>query len=115
MGNYYILGNLNPIIDTGLIESETHYWKDLFIACSILKNTHRIECMDISNRKNNMLTKKFLLNDFVRRSSEDMNGKFNFYKSFLKYVNSDSEEAKEEVYECVIGYFEMLIKKCLID
>lgn len=115
VGNYYILGNLNPIIDTGLIESETHYWKDLFIDCSILKNTHRIECMDISNRKNNMLTKKFLLNDFVRRSSEDMNGKFNFYKSFLKYVNSDSEEAKEEVYECVIGYFKMLIKKCLID
>lgn len=114
-GNYYILGNLNPIIDICLIESETHYWKDLFIACSILKNTHRIECMDISNRKNNMLTTRFLLNDFRRRSSTDMKGKFNFYKSFLEYVDSNSEEAKEEVYKCVIDYFDRLISKCLIN
>lgn len=114
-GNYYILGNLNPIIDINLIESEVHYWKDLFVACSILKNTHRIDCMDISNRKNNMLTKRFLLNDFVRRSSEDMEGKFNFYNSFLEYVNDGSEEAKEEVYACVVEYFKRLIDKCLID
>ena len=114
-GNYYILGNLNPIIDICLIESETHYWKDLFIACSILKNAHRIECMDISNRKNNMLTTRFLLNDFRRRSSTDMKGKFNFYKSFLEYVDSKSEEAKEEVYKCVIDYFDRLISKCLIN
>lgn len=114
-GNYYILGNLNPIIDICLIESETHYWKDLFIACSILKNAHRIECMDISNRKNNMLTTRFLLNDFRKRSSTDMKGKFNFYKSFLEYVDSKSEEAKEEVYKCVIDYFDRLISKCLIN
>lgn len=114
-GNYYILGNLNPIIDICLIESETHYWKDLFIACSILKNAHRIECMDISNRKNNMLTTRFLLNDFRRRSSTDMKGKFNFYKSFLEYIDSKSEEAKEEVYKCVIDYFDRLISKCLIN
>lgn len=114
-GNYYILGNLNPIIDKCLIDSEPHYWKDLFIACSILKNSHRIECMDISNRKNNMLTTKFLLNDFRRRSSDDMKGKFNFYKSFLEYIDSNSEKAKEEVYGCVIDYFDRLISKCLIN
>lgn len=114
-GDYYILGNLNPIIDISLIESEEHYWKDLFIACAILKNAHRIDCMDITKRKNNMLTKRFLLNDFIKRSSMDMNGKFNFYKSFLKYINENNEDSKEEVYKCVIEYFEKLIKKCLID
>lgn len=114
-GNYYILGNLNPIIDKHLIESEPYYWKDLFIACAVLKNTHRIDCMDIANRKNNMLTKKFLINDFVKRSSGDMKGKFNFYKSFLNYVDTNSEEAKEEVYGCVHQYFKGLLSKCLID
>jgi len=62
-----------------------------------------------------MLTKKFLINDFVKRSSEDLKGKFNFYKSFLKYVDENSEEAKEEVYNCVVEYFKELLRKCLID
>ena len=44
-----------------------------------------------------------------------MKGKFNFYKSFLEYVDSNSEEAKEEVYKCVIDYFDRLISKCLIN
>ncbi len=114
-GNYYILGNLNPIIDKALIESEPHYWKDLFIACAILKNTHRIDCMNISNRKNNMLTGRFLLNDFVRRSKEDLRGKPNFYQSFLSFVNTSDEKSKQEVYNCVIQYFKGLIGKCLID
>lgn len=114
-GNYYILGNLNPIIDIDLIESEPHYWKDLFVACAILKNTHRIDCMDISMRKNNMLTKRFLINDFIRRSATDMNGRFNFYMAFLDYVDNNKEEAKEDVYRCVVKYFESLISKCLID
>lgn len=113
-GNYYILGNLNPIIDIELIESEPHYWKDLFTICSILKNTHRIDSMDVSKRKNNMLTKRFMINDYVKRSTEDLNGKFNFYKSFLDYIESGTEKSKEEVYNCVTEYFEKLIAKCLI-
>ena len=113
-GNYYILGNLNPIIDIELIESEPHYWKDLFTICSILKNTHRIDSMDILNRKNNMLTKRFMINDYVKRSAEDLKGKFNFYKSFLEYIESGNEMSKEEVYNCVTEYFEKLIAKCLI-
>ena len=72
------------IIDIELIESEPHYWKDLFTICSILKNTHRIDSMDILNRKNNMLTKRFMINDYVKRSAEDLKGKFNLYKSFLE-------------------------------
>ena len=114
-GNYYILGNLNPIIDIALVESEPHYWKDLFIACAILKNSHRIDCMDISNRKNNMLTKRFLINDFRKRSAEDMGGKFNFYKSFLTYVETGDDISKNEVYNCVINYFQILVGKCLIE
>lgn len=114
-GNYYILGNLNPIIDIELIESEPHYWKDLFTICSILKNTHRIDSMDVSNRKNNMLTKRFMINDYVKRSAEDLKGKFNFYKSFLDYIESGNEKSKEEVYNCVTEYFEKLIAKCLIS
>ncbi len=112
-GNYYILGNLNPIIDIELIESEPHYWKDLFTICSILKNTHRIDSMDVSNRKNNMLTKRFMINDYVKRSTEDLKGKFNFYKSFLEYIESGNEKSKEEVYNCVTEYFKKLIAKCL--
>lgn len=112
--NYYILGNLNPIIDVNLVESEPHYWKDLFIACAILKNSHRIDCMDISNRKNNMLTQRFLINDFKKRSTENMGGKYNFYKSFLSYVETESSTSREEVYNCVIAYFNALVKKCLI-
>ena len=114
-GNYYILGNLNPIIDIELIESEPHYWKDLFTICSILKNTHRIDSMDVSNRKDNMLTKRFMINDYVKRSTEDLKGKFNFYKSFLDYIESGNEKSKEEVYNCVTEYFEKLIAKCLIS
>lgn len=114
-GNYYILGNLNPIIDIELIESEPHYWKDLFTICSILKNTHRIDSMDILNRKNNMLTKRFMINDYVKRSAEDLKGKFNFYKAFLEYIESGNEISKGEVYNCVTEYFEKLIAKCLID
>lgn len=114
-GNYYILGNLNPIIDLALVDSEPHYWKDLFIACAILKNSHRINCMDISNRKNNMLTKRFLLNDFKNRSTKDLGDKFNFYKSFLSYIETGDDMSKEEVYNCVIDYFKALISKCLIE
>ena len=114
-GNFYILGNLNPIIDITLIDSEPYYWKDLFIACSILKNSHRIDCMDISNRKNNMLTKRFLINDFIKRSKGDMNGKPNFYKMFLDYIDTGNEKSKEDIYNCVIEYFKKLIGKCLTN
>ena len=114
-GNYYILGNLNPIIDITLVDSEPHYWKDLFIACAILKNSHRIDCMDISSRKNNMLTQKFLINDFKRRSVGNLNGKYNFYKSFLSYIDTLNNTARDEVYNCVIDYFRTFISKCLIE
>lgn len=114
-GNYYILGNLNPIIDKALIESEPYYWKDLFIACAILKNTHRIDCMNIDNRKNNMLTKHFILNDFKKRSNQPIPANYaNFYKAFLEFVDTASEESRDIVYGCVIRYFEDLIHKCLI-
>ncbi|MBQ2939293.1 MAG: hypothetical protein IJE00_02880, partial [Clostridia bacterium] len=84
-------------------------------ACSILKNSHRIDCMDISNRKNNMLTKRFLINDFIKRSKGDMKGKPNFYKMFLDYVDTGNEKSKEDIYNCVIEYFKKLIGKCLIN
>lgn len=114
-GNYYILGNLNPIIDKELINSSPHYWKDLFVACAILKNSHRIDCMSIEDKKNNMLTQRFILNDFKKRSRQPMpNGNKNFYKAFLDYVDCASEKSRNIVYECVIQYFDGLIKKCLI-
>ena len=112
--NYYILGNLNPIIDLQLVESEPHYWKDLFVACSILKNSHRIDCMNLNNRKNNMLTKRFLINDFRKRSNGDLGEKFNFYSSFLDYMDTNNAASKEKVYECVIEYFKALLGKCLV-
>ena len=37
------------------------------------------------------------------------------YVFLTEILEIPKEEAKEEVYECVIGYFKMLIKKCLID
>ena len=114
-GNYYILGNLNPIIDKALIDSDPHYWKDLFVACAVLKNSHRIDCMSIENRKNNMLTQRFILNDFRKRSKQPMPaGYANFYKAFLDYVDCNDEEARNLVYECVILYFDRIIRKCLI-
>ena len=76
--------------------------------------THRIDCMSVENRKNNMLTKRFLLNDFKKRSSEVDEGKhFNFYKEFLNFVETGEESSKMAVYECVLHYFQCLIKKCL--
>ena len=110
----YILGNLNPIIDKQLIEKEGNYYKDLFIACAILKNTHRIDCMNISKCKENMLTRKFIFNDFKKRSRSVDSKKINFYKAFLQYVDNSNEESKNIVYDCVKDYFKTLIQKCFI-
>lgn len=114
--NYYILGNLNPIMDREAIDADPQYWHDLFIAGAILKNSHRIDCMSIPNRKNNMLTQRFLLNDFRRcAANPEFSGKANFYQSFLDYVDTGSESARDAVYECIVEYFRHLLRKCLID
>ncbi len=115
--NNYILGNLNPIIDLGLIESEPNYWKDLFISASILKNIHRIEIFNIKY-ENNILTSKFLLNDFRRRGNSDFFIKHpekNFYSHFLNFIEYGDERDKDFVCDLVIDYFKDLVKKCFIQ
>nr|DAW20504.1 MAG TPA: N-6 DNA Methylase [Caudoviricetes sp.] len=113
-GDFYILGNLNPIMSRELIDSDDTYWKDLFITCAILKNSHRIKCMNIDDQQNNFLTKKFLINDFKKRSRLELKGRYNFYKSFLLYIETKDETLKNEIYECVNNYFRDLIKDILI-
>ena len=115
--NNYILGNLNPIIDLDLIESEPNYWKDLFISASILKNIHRIEIFN-TKYENNILTSKFLLNDFRRRENSDFFIKHpekNFYSHFLNFIEYGDERDKDFVCDLVIDYFKNLVKKCFIQ
>ena len=112
-GNNYILGNLNPIIDKRMVEN-SNYWKDLFTICAILKNSHRIDVMNIDNRNENMLTKRFLLNDYRKRSKEIKDDKINHYKMFLEFIDTKDERLRENIYQLVINYFRNLIAKCFI-
>nr|WP_180487418.1 hypothetical protein [Treponema socranskii] len=112
-GNNYILGNLNPIIDKQMVEN-SNYWKDLFTICAILKNSHRIEVMNIDNRNENILTKRFLLNDYRKRSKEITDDTINHYKMFLEFIDTNEESLRENIYLLVIDYFRKLIAKCFI-
>ncbi|MEE0891257.1 MAG: N-6 DNA methylase [Succinivibrio sp.] len=112
--NNYILGNLNPIIDKKQIENG-NYLKDLFIVGAILKNSHRIAVLNIDNRKNNILSKKFLINDFNLRAKNVPQGKINFYEIFLKYVDTKDEKLAQKIYDLITDYFRELIKKCFIS
>lgn len=110
---YYILGNLNPIINRAQVEAPDPYWRDLFVICSILKNSHRIECMNIEDRAHNMLSRRFMINDYKRRSKLlEGTGKFNFYQLFLDYIQSKDEGKKELIYGFITDYFRALIKDC---
>ena len=113
---YYILGNLNPIVKHADLDAVDPYWRDLFVICSILKNSHRIECMNIENRTKNMLTTKFMLNDY-RRRKEDIkkSGQFNFYEIFLQYIDDHDEKKKEKIYDFVIEYFRKIIESCFFE
>lgn len=112
---YYILGNLNPIINKNQLDGPDPYWRDLFIICSILKNTHRIECMNIDHRTQNMLSQHFMLNDYKRRSlALSGTNKFNFYQRFLDYIDQRDEGIREEIYNYAINYFQALIDTCFI-
>ena len=107
-GNNYILGNLNPIMDKNLVENSS-YWKDLFVICSILKNSHRLDVMNIQNKKNNMLTKKFLINDFRKRSRKGTGNLPNHYKMFLDYIDTGKDDEKNNIYSIVEGYFRNIL------
>lgn len=112
-GEYYILGNLNPIVRRVDLDSADPYWRDLFIICSILKNSHRIKCMSIDDRAKNMLTTKFMLNDYRRRAQEiRQTNRFNFYDLFLQYINDRDEKKQEEIYNFVAAYFRKIIENC---
>lgn len=113
---YYILGNLNPIIRKKMLMDSDPYWRDLFVICAILKNSHRLECMSIDRRAQNMLSQKFMLNDYKKRSIE-LKGtrKFNFYQLFLNYVERRETESKEEIYNFVTNYFRSLIQECFAE
>lgn len=110
---YYILGNLNPVVDRAQVEDPDPYWRDLFIICSILKNSHRIACMNIENRAHNMLSHRFMINDYKRRSKQlEGTGRFNFYRLFLDYAEHGDEGKKDQIYAFITDYFRTLIKDC---
>ena len=110
---YYILGNLNPVINRAQVEAPDPYWRDLFVICSILKNSHRIECMNMEDRAHNMLSHRFMINDYKRQSKLlDGTGKFNFYQLFLDYIQDRDDEKKELIYAFITDYFRTLIKNC---
>ncbi|MCL2217643.1 MAG: SAM-dependent methyltransferase [Defluviitaleaceae bacterium] len=109
--NNYILGNLNPILDKEVVESDEQYWRDLFIMCAILKNSHRIDCMCIENRTNNMLSKNFLFNDFRKRSRQSHHP-VNIYKIFLDFADNPDEQKMEIIFGLINDYFRVLVKKC---
>ena len=113
-GDNYILGNLNPVIRKRDFEQDSPYWRDLFVIGSILKNSHRLNCFSIENRKNNLLSKKFMINDYKKRSKTTPSTQYNFYKDFLDYIETNNDEKKDAIYDFITGYFSDLINDCLL-
>ena len=66
------------------------------------------------HRNENMLTKRFLLNDYRKRSKEIKDDKINHYKMFLEFIDTKDERLRENIYQLVINYFRNLIAKCFI-
>ncbi|OOS23496.1 hypothetical protein B0681_09500 [Moraxella porci DSM 25326] len=110
----YILGNLNPILDRRLIESDLEYWSDLFIMGAILKNTHRLDVFNIDNINRNFMSKKFVLNRFKHKvkNEESCGGKPNIYRMFLNYLDTRDSNIENEIYQVIRDYFKQLVNQC---
>ena len=103
-GDYYILGNLNPIIDKHEIQCDRGL-QQLFIIGAMLDNQHRIGVFNLSDTHENGLLKK-LISDGLERNSAA-------FELFMEYISTRDVEKTIQIKSLINGYFSKLLAICL--
>ena len=103
-GDYYILGNLNPIIDKQKIQCDRGL-QQLFIIGAMLDNQHRIGVFNLSDTHENGLLKK-LISDGLERDSAA-------FELFMEYISTNDVEKTIQIRSIIEAYFRELLQKFL--
>ena len=103
-GDYYILGNLKPIIDKQKIQCDRGL-QQLFIIGAMLDNQHRIGVFNLSDTHENGLLKK-LISDGLERNSAA-------FELFMEYISTNDVEKTIQIRRIIKAYFRELLQKFL--
>jgi len=103
--NDFLTGNLSPLVRIAEYEKDIDL-QNLMIIGTILKNSHRVSCLDFRDKDSSIIYKKFLVSDF-RKYAKTYSGTPNFYKIFLDIVDGEGSD-ENLIYELIINYFKQL-------
>lgn len=111
--NNFIIGNLSPIICINDIHD--NMFKDLMTIGFIVREYHRLECLDIDNKNSIIYTK--LMKENYKNKAEKYNTfhEENFYELFLNFIDDvdNRNKYRDKINEIISKYFKNLIGNIL--